>query len=150
MKSMNNKKIIGIYWDKTWYSCTKTFSCEGLIIIYPHWHYIITVFFFPILTFFGGKTKINFIHQTERFFCWEISVSPPLGMPQSEATRLSYDFVRQKKKHHGLQVNKHVGGPPKIVVFTPQIIHFHRVFHEINHPFWGTIIFGNMLNFGGV
>ena len=106
--------------------------------------------FFPILTFFGGKTKINFIHQTERFFCWEISVSPPLGMPQSEATRLSYDFVRQKKKHHGLQVNKHVGGPPKIVVFTPQIIHFHRVFHEINHPFWGTIIFGNMLNFGGV
>ena len=25
---------------------------------------------------------------------------------------------------------------------TPQIIHFNRVFHEINHPFWGTPIFG--------
>ncbi len=34
-------------------------------------------------------------------------------------------------------------GPPKIgvVVFTPQIIHFSRVFHEINHPFWETPIF---------
>ena len=31
---------------------------------------------------------------------------------------------------------------------TPQIINFNRVFHEINHPFWGTPIFGNthMLN----
>ena len=29
---------------------------------------------------------------------------------------------------------------PKIA---PQIIHFNRVFHEINHPFWGTPIFGN-------
>ena len=28
---------------------------------------------------------------------------------------------------------------PKIVV--PQIIHFNRVFH---HPFWGTLIFGNI------
>ena len=28
-------------------------------------------------------------------------------------------------------------------VFSPQIIHFNRVFHEINHPFWGTGIFGN-------
>ena len=26
---------------------------------------------------------------------------------------------------------------------TPQIIHFNRVLHAINHPFWGTTIFGN-------
>ena len=26
---------------------------------------------------------------------------------------------------------------------TPQIIHFNKVFHEINHPFLGTLIFGN-------
>ena len=26
---------------------------------------------------------------------------------------------------------------------TPKIINFYRVFHEINHPFWGTTIFGN-------
>ena len=31
-----------------------------------------------------------------------------------------------------------VGVEPKIGVgLTPQIIHFNRVFHEINHPFWG-------------
>ena len=27
--------------------------------------------------------------------------------------------------------------------FTPQIIHFNRVFHYFHHPFWGTPIFGN-------
>ena len=27
--------------------------------------------------------------------------------------------------------------------FTPQIIHFNRVFHYFHHPFWGTMIFGN-------
>ena len=32
---------------------------------------------------------------------------------------------------------------PKIVGFPLQIIHFNRVFHEINHPFWGIPIFGN-------
>ena len=32
---------------------------------------------------------------------------------------------------------------PKIVFFSPQIMNFNRVFHEINHPFWGTPIFGN-------
>ena len=32
---------------------------------------------------------------------------------------------------------------PKIVVFTPQIIYFNRVFHDFHHPFWGTLIFGN-------
>ena len=31
----------------------------------------------------------------------------------------------------------------KIGVITPQIIHFNGVFHEINHPFWDTPIFGN-------
>ena len=33
-------------------------------------------------------------------------------------------------------VSKNRGGPPKSSIFN-------RVFHEINHPFWGTIIFGN-------
>ena len=39
----------------------------------------------------------------------------------------------------------HMGVEPKIeVVFTPPNHPFvHRVFHEINHPFWGTSIFGN-------
>ena len=27
--------------------------------------------------------------------------------------------------------------------FSPQIIHFNRVFHYFHHPFWGTTIFGN-------
>ena len=30
------------------------------------------------------------------------------------------------------------------VVLPPQIIHFNRVFHYFHHPFWGTIIFGNI------
>ncbi len=37
-----------------------------------------------------------------------------------------------------------MGVEPKIGVGKPpQIIHFNRVFHEMNHPFWGTPIFGN-------
>ena len=28
--------------------------------------------------------------------------------------------------------------------FSPQIIHFNRVFHYFHHPFWGTPIFGNI------
>ena len=28
--------------------------------------------------------------------------------------------------------------------FSPQIIHFNRVFHYFHHPFWGTFIFGNI------
>ena len=32
---------------------------------------------------------------------------------------------------------------PKIGSFHPQIIHFKRVFHYYNHPFWGIPIFGN-------
>ena len=32
----------------------------------------------------------------------------------------------------------HMGGPPKIGFFTPQIIPFvHRDFHYFHHPFWG-------------
>ena len=27
--------------------------------------------------------------------------------------------------------------------FSPQIIHFNRVFHYFHHPFWGTPILGN-------
>ena len=27
---------------------------------------------------------------------------------------------------------------------TPQIIHFNRVFHYFHHPFWDTLIFGNI------
>ena len=27
--------------------------------------------------------------------------------------------------------------------FSPQIIHFNRVFHDFHHPFWGTSIFGS-------
>ena len=39
--------------------------------------------------------------------------------------------------------------------FSPQSIHFNRVFHYFHHPFWGTPIFGNThivisLVFGGV
>ena len=29
--------------------------------------------------------------------------------------------------------------------FSPQIIHFNRVFHDFHHPFWDTLIFGNTL-----
>ncbi len=37
-----------------------------------------------------------------------------------------------------------MGVEPKIGVFTPQIIHFTVIgFPLINHPFWGTTIFGN-------
>jgi len=32
--------------------------------------------------------------------------------------------------------------------FSPQIIHFNRVFHYFHHPFWGTVpIFGNPHNY---
>ena len=40
----------------------------------------------------------------------------------------SYQGVRVVFTLH-LGVSKNMGNP--------QIIHFHRVFHEINHPFWG-------------
>ena len=32
---------------------------------------------------------------------------------------------------------------------SPQIMNFNRVFHEINHPFWDTPIFGNTHILGG-
>ena len=38
----------------------------------------------------------------------------------------------------------HMGGPPKIMGKPPKSSHFNRVFHEINHPFWGTPSFGNI------
>ena len=43
------------------------------------------------------------------------------------------------------ETNLYMGVEPKIgVVLPPQIIHFNRVFHEINHPFWGfPPIFGS-------
>ena len=41
-----------------------------------------------------------------------------------------------------MDVSKNRGGPPKSS-------HFNRVFHEINHPFWGTPIFGNTHMFDG-
>ena len=34
-------------------------------------------------------------------------------------------------------------GVSKNYGFSPQIIHFNRLFHYIHHPFWGTPIFGN-------
>ena len=34
-------------------------------------------------------------------------------------------------------------GVSKNMGFYPQIIQFNRVFHEINHPFWDTTVFGN-------
>ncbi len=40
----------------------------------------------------------------------------------------------------------YMGVEPKIGFFYPPNHPFvHRVFHEINHPFWGSIIFGNTL-----
>ena len=49
------------------------------------------------------------------------------------------------------RLTKLIWGFPKIVGFSPnwgpQIIHFHRVFHDFHHPFWGTPIFGN-IHFG--
>ena len=36
-----------------------------------------------------------------------------------------------------------MGVEPKIVFFSPQIIHFNRVFHYFHHPFWDTLIFGS-------
>ena len=40
---------------------------------------------------------------------------------------------------------------PKIGVFPPKSSHFDRVFYYFHHPFWGTIIFGNIhfKHFGG-
>ena len=39
-------------------------------------------------------------------------------------------------KHHHMGVSLNGG-------FSPQIIHFNRVFHYFHHPFWGTPILGN-------
>ena len=38
-----------------------------------------------------------------------------------------------------------MNGPQKIGVFIPQIIHLFIGFSLINHPFWGTTIFGNKI-----
>ena len=40
-------------------------------------------------------------------------------------------------------LNQHMGGFPKNMGKPPNHPMFNRVFHEINHPFGGTIIFGN-------
>ena len=52
-------------------------------------------------------------------------------------------------RFHNLAITSercHIGvSNPKIGGFTPQIIHFNRVFHYFHHPFWGfPIIFGNI------
>ena len=36
-----------------------------------------------------------------------------------------------------------MGVEPKIGVYNPKIIHLFIGFFIINHPFWGTTIFGN-------
>ena len=47
-------------------------------------------------------------------------------------------MVRKKNKKHipQMDVSENSG-------FSPQIIHFNRIFHHFHHPFWDTPIFGN-------
>ncbi len=56
-------------------------------------------------------------------------------LPEMKAARL---WKNRKVLHiryiDDMGVSKNMGKPPK----SSQIIHFHRVFHEINHPFWGV------------
>ena len=48
------------------------------------------------------------------------------------------------KRHQFLLIiEKRYMGVSKNKGFSPQIIRFNRVFRYINHPFWGTTIFGN-------
>ena len=65
---------------------------------------------------------------------------PPIGsLPfKYRYFPLNHDYGRKS-----IHVN-YMGVEPKIVFFSPPNHPFvHRVFHEIHHPFSGTIIFGN-------
>ena len=61
---------------------------------------------------------------------WKREKNPPLQNP----ARLG-----MHKDHH-TEFSENSG-------FSPQIIHFNRVFHYFHHPFWGIPIFGNSHTF---
>ena len=70
--------------------------------------------------------------------------SPQLQRKRFSRRRPSPGMVAKFKKGHNYQKqfeDMDMGVNPKIGGFTLQIIHFNRVFHEINHPFWGTATF---------
>jgi len=85
--------------------------------------------------------------------------SVPLAPPESSAMASNF-LVKGYKIHEGSNANTNQDGPlghlqvtvdwlmwmfPKIEVFPPKSSHFKRA-SIINHPFWGSPIFGNTHN----
>ena len=56
-----------------------------------------------------------------------------------KAFRLKAEWLLLLKRFPALQKR----GVSENSGFSPQIIHFNRVFHYFHHPFWGILIFGN-------
>ena len=54
-----------------------------------------------------------------------------------------YTFNERNPGSGGICSARLLLGVGKNSGFSPQIIHFNRVFHYFHHPFWGTPIFGN-------
>ena len=72
-------------------------------------------------------------------FCFRIANCPNISEVSIQTSRMMPMFELPKSQLQGFfQVNIGVS----LNGWYPQIIHFNRVFH-INHPFWGTTIFGN-------
>jgi len=73
----------------------------------------------------------------------KMGVSSNGGFPQSPPQVL---IIFSRKTHGLVGETHHFSGNPHMDVsensgFSPQIIHFNRVFHDFHHPFWGNSSF---------
>ena len=87
--------------------------------------------------FLGCSKKPCFQHQNGELTELQAWLSPQMFqgvLPEkhrSVESCLSMRFFMGINLEHSHLVSKNIG-------VSPQIIHFNRVFHEINHPFWGV------------
>ena len=100
-----------------------------LFIIYNHTSHIKTIIT-VIITILNKYPALYLVVPAEESLLFGYTVM--LG---------HFDHQRSRKSEGSplWTIKVYLGGPPKIVVFTPTNHPFvHRVFHEINHPFWGV------------
>ena len=133
------------------------------IVMYKLYN-IYQTFSLPVSNFVGNPRKN--VQQPSQEFLWVVMyIDIYINMLPCYQTRFFREKKHQKKpslqalvekakqreryRFAGLRRSK--GGlkwPPFMEVslnggFSPQIIHFNRVFHYFHHPFWGTTILGN-------
>ena len=101
--------------------------------------YIIYIYMFTIhLLFLWFRNKVWTVYSSQKWyvnifhFGWKVSQETDW----STQVFCSFMVVGWQKEYEDMDVSENSG-------LSPQIIHFNRVFHYFNHPFWGTPIFGN-------